>query len=124
MMAPKMIASSTRSSRASAVPGGPRRLLGNGRVVPAPRRPTERVGRPPLPARGPAPCQSSASSPAGGESTPEARLETSEPRPKSREYLELEACEVFRVSDGARMRLTDAWSEDERALVAFGRSFG
>ena len=116
-MAPK-IASSTRSSLASAAPGCPRRLLGDGRIVRAPRRPTERVARPPLPARGPAPCQSSASSP-GGETQ-----ETSEPRPKSREYLELEACEVFRVSDGARMRLTDAWSENERALVAFGRSFG
>ena len=36
----------------------------------------------------------------------------------------LEGCEIFRVSDKRGMRLTDAWTADQKAVVAFGRSFG
>ena len=43
---------------------------------------------------------------------------------KSALYAALEDCEVFRVSDGAKVKLTDLWSSDERVLVAFGRHFG
>ena len=31
---------------------------------------------------------------------------------------------VFRVSDAQKLQLTDEWGEGEKALVAFGRSFG
>ena len=31
---------------------------------------------------------------------------------------------VFRVSDAQQLQLTDEWGEGEKALVAFGRSFG
>merc|ERR1712003_270655 len=43
---------------------------------------------------------------------------------KSKEFLALERCEIYRVSDRKRVRLTDMWQPDERVLVAFGRSFG
>lgn len=44
----------------------------------------------------------------------------------SREYALLEAkvSSVFRVSDAQKLQLTDEWGEGEKALVAFGRSFG
>ncbi len=43
---------------------------------------------------------------------------------KSPLYLALEDCQVFRVSDASKVKLTEMWKPDERALVAFGRHFG
>merc|ERR1712003_124725 len=40
---------------------------------------------------------------------------------KSKEFLALERCEIYRVSDRKRVRLTDMWQPDERVLVGFGR---
>ncbi len=46
------------------------------------------------------------------------------PESSSPEYRALEQCQVFRVSDAKALALTEMWSPDERAFVAFGRSFG
>ena len=43
---------------------------------------------------------------------------------KSPLYVALEDCEVLRVSDESKVKLTDMWKSDERALVAFARHFG
>lgn len=74
--------------------------------------------------------KSSPSTPGGGDfigaSTSSSGGEA-EARKKSKEFLALERCEVYRVSDAKRVRLTDMWKQqqpEERALVAFGRSFG
>lgn len=43
---------------------------------------------------------------------------------KSPLYVALEDCEVFRVSDESKVKLTEMWKQDERAVVAFARHFG
>ena len=42
---------------------------------------------------------------------------------RGEEFSALEGCEVYRVSDGSKVTVPDAWGNG-KALVAFGRSFG
>ena len=44
---------------------------------------------------------------------------------KSKLYVALERCEVYRCDGSAeKVKITDLWKPEERALVAFGRHFG
>ena len=44
---------------------------------------------------------------------------------KSKLYVALERCEVYRCDGSAeKVKITDLWKPEERAMVAFGRHFG